>query len=99
MIRESFTVLTWTRDSIETWRDMSVIIGQNFEATPIFDRDSIHARRATSVIFGLVMKSLTVMTWTPDSTHGWRDMSVRARHDYEATGYDDRDSNHSLNGI
>ena len=45
------------------------------------------------------MKSFTVMTWTPDSPHGWRDMSVEARHDYDATGYNDRDSIHLLGGI
>ena len=45
-----------------------------------------------SAIFGLVMKSFTMMTWTPDSTHGRRDMSVEAGRDYEATCLSDRDS-------
>jgi hypothetical protein len=99
VIRESFTVLTWTRDSIETWRDMSVIIGQNFETTRIFDRDSIHARRDMSLRSRLIIKSFTVMTWTPESTHGWRDMSVAARHDYEWNPCYDHDSIHLLGGI
>ena len=81
-------MMTWTRG----WRDMSVIIGHNFETAHYFDRNSIHALRAMSVIFGHDMKPFTVMTWTPDSTHGWRDMSVEARHDYEATCLSDRDS-------
>ena len=36
--------------------------------------------------------AFTMMTWTHDSTHDWRDMSVEARHDYEATCLSDRDS-------
>jgi hypothetical protein len=63
--------------------------------THYYDRDSIHARRATSVIFGLVMKSFTVMTWTTKATHGSRDMSVRARLDFRVTHYYDRDSIHA----
>ncbi len=42
---KSFTVLTWTPDSIETWRDMSVIFGHDIETTRCSDRDSIHAWR------------------------------------------------------
>ena len=53
------------------------------------DRDSIHARRDMSVE---KPPAFTMMTWTPDSTHDWRDMSVEARHDYEATCLSDRDS-------
>jgi len=45
-----------------------------------------------SVLFGLIIKSFTVMTWTPDSTHGWRDMSVEAGRDFEATFLSEQDS-------
>jgi hypothetical protein len=55
---------------------MSVIFGNDYETARCSNRDSIHVWRATSFIFGLVMKSFTVMTWTPDSTLGWRDLSV-----------------------
>ena len=41
--------MTWTRDSIETWRDLSVIFSQNFETNAFLDRDLIHARRDMSV--------------------------------------------------
>ena len=68
--------MTWTPDSTHDWRDMSVIFGQDFEMNSISDRDSIHIKRALSFIFGLIIKSFTVMTWTPHWTHGWRDMSV-----------------------
>ena len=84
--------MTWTPDSIETWRDMTFIIGHDYEATHCFDRDSIHASRAMSIIFGLIIKSFTVMTWTPHLTHGCRDMSVEAGRDFEATCLSDRDS-------
>ena len=33
-----------------------------------------------------------MMNWTRDSTHGWRDMSVEAGRDFEATCLSDRDS-------
>ena len=42
---KSFTVMTWTPDSTESWRDMSVIVGHDYEANPFYDRDSIHAWR------------------------------------------------------
>jgi len=87
--------MTWTPDSIETWRDMTFIIGHDYEATHCFDRDSIHARRAMSIIFGLIIKSFTVMTWTPHLTHGCRDMSVEAGRDFETNSVSDRDSIHA----
>ena len=89
---KSNTVMKWTPHLTHGWRDLSVIFGHIFETTRYFDRVSIHARRAMSIIFGLVMKSFTVMTWTPDSTHDWRDMSVEAGQNYEATFFSDRDS-------
>jgi len=45
LVMKSFTVMTWTPYSIETWRDMSVIIGHVFAMINYSDRDSIHARR------------------------------------------------------
>ena len=33
-----------------------------------------------------------MMTWTPDSTHGWRDLSVIFGHDFETDSFSDRDS-------
>ena len=92
---KSFTVMIWTPDSTHDWRDLSVIFGQDFEMNSISDRDSIHIKRALSFIFGLIIKSFTMMTWTPDSTHGWRDMRVGARHDYEAIPCSDRSSIHA----
>ena len=77
--------MTWTPDSIETWRDMSDIIGLDFEMNSISDRDSIHIKRALSFIFGLIIKSFTVMTWTPHLTHDWRDLSVIIGHNFETT--------------
>ena len=87
--------MTWTPDSTHGWRDLSVIFGQDFETNSFSDRDSIETRRAMSFIFGLIIKSFTMMTWTPDSTHGWRDMRVGARHDYEAIPCSDRSSIHA----
>ena len=84
-------MMTWTRDSTHGWRDLCVIFGQDFETYSFFDRDSIHIKRALSFIFGLIIKSFTVMTWTPP-THGCRDMSVEAGRDFEATCLSDRDS-------
>ena len=92
---KSFTVMTWTRDSIETRRDLSVEAGHDFETNSISDRDSIHIKRALSFIFGLIIKSFTVMTWTPHLTHDWRDMSVEAGLGYEATPCSDRDLIHA----
>ena len=91
----AFTMMTWTHDSTHDWRDMSVIIGQDFEMNSISDRDSIHIKRALSFIFGLIVKSFTVMTWTPHLTHDWRDMSVEAGLGYEATPCSDRDLIHA----
>ena len=42
-------MMNWTRDSIETWRDLTFIIGHDYEATHSFDRVSIHASRDMSV--------------------------------------------------
>ena len=67
--------MTWTLDSTHGWRDLSVIIGHDFETDSFSDRDLIHAWRAMSIIFGLIIKSFTVMTWTPHLTHVRRDMS------------------------
>ena len=36
-----------------------------------------------------------MMTWTPDSTHDWRDMSVIFGQDFETNHYFDRDSIHA----
>ena len=33
-----------------------------------------------------------MMTWTPDSTHGWRDLSVIFGQDFETNSFFDRDS-------
>ena len=90
----AFTMMTWTHDSTHDWRDMSVIIGQDFETNSFFERDSIETWRDMSVIFSLIIKSFTVMTWTRDSTHDWRDMSVEAGLGYEATPCSDSDSTH-----
>ena len=46
---KSNTVMTWTPDSIETWRDLRLIVGHIFKTTRYFDRVSIHARRDMSV--------------------------------------------------
>ena len=91
----AFTMMTWTHDSTHDWRDMSVIIGQDFETNSFFERDSIETWRDMSVIFSLIIKSFTVMTWTPDSTHGWRDMSVEAGQDFETNSISDRDLLHA----
>ena len=87
-------MMTWTPHLTHVRRDMSVIIGQDFETNSFSDRNSIHAWRAMSVIFSLIIKSFTVMTWTRDSTHDWRDMSVEAGLGYEATPCSDSDSTH-----
>ena len=58
----AFTMMTWTPDSTHDWRDLSVIIGHDFETDSFSDRDLIHAWRAMSIIFGLIIKSFTVMT-------------------------------------
>ena len=87
--------MTWTRDSTHGWRDLCVIFGQDFETNSFSDRNSIHAWRAMSVIFSLIIKSFTVMTWTPHLTHGWRDMSVIIGHNFETTRYFDRVSIHA----
>jgi len=50
-------------------------------------------------MFGLVMKSFTVMTWTPDSTHGRRDMSVIVGHVFETNPIYDRDSIHAWRDV
>jgi hypothetical protein len=50
LVMKSFTVMTWTPDSIVTWRDMSVIIGHAFETPKSSDRDSIHAWRDLSIM-------------------------------------------------
>ena len=55
-------MMTWTPDSTHDWRDLSVIIGHDFETDSFSDRDLIHAWRAMSIIFGLIIKSFTVMT-------------------------------------
>jgi len=73
---ERLTVHCLIGEATLGWRDWSVIFGHVLETARYSDRGSIHAWRATSVIFGLVMKSFTVMTWTPDSIETWRDMSV-----------------------
>ena len=65
--------MTWTPDSIETWRDSSVLFGHNFETNHYFDRDSIHARRDMSVLFGQIF--LTTRYFDRDSIHARRDMS------------------------
>jgi hypothetical protein len=77
------------------WRDWSVIFGHVLETARYSDRGSIHAWRATSVIFGLVMKSFTVMTWTPDSIETWRDMSVIIGLVFVTINNSDRDSIHA----
>ena len=63
-------MMTWTHG----WRDMSVIIGQDFETNSFSDRDSIETRRDMSFTFGQIYEA------TPcsdrDLTHDWRDMSV-----------------------
>ena len=46
---KSFTVLNWTTDSIETWRDLRLIVGHNFDTNAFFDRDSIETWRDLSV--------------------------------------------------
>ena len=92
---KSNTVMTWTPDSTHDCRDLSVIIGHDFETDSFSDRDLIHAWRAMSVIFGHDMKPFTVMTWTPHWTHGWRDISVEAGRDYEATCLSDGASIHA----
>ena len=46
---KSFTVMTWTPDSIETWRDLRLIVGHNFDTNAFFDRDSIETWRDLSV--------------------------------------------------
>ncbi len=77
------------------WRDLSVIFGHVLETARCSDRGSIHAWRAMSVISGLVMKSFTVMTWTPDSIETCRDMSVIFGHVLETKRCSDRDSIHA----
>ena len=88
-------MMTWTPHLTHVRRDMSFIIGQDFETNSFSDHNSIHTWRAMSIIFGLVMKSFTVMTWTPHLTHGCRDMSVEAGLDYEATCLSDGASIHA----
>ena len=39
--------------------------------------------------------AFTMMTWTHDSTHDWRDMSVEAGRDFEATCLSDGASIHA----
>ena len=68
-------MMTWTPHLTHVRRDMSVIIGHDFETDSFSDRDLIHAWRAMSIIFGLIIKSFTLMTWTPHLTHVRRDMS------------------------
>ena len=87
--------MTWTPHLTHSWRDLSVIFGQDFETNFFSERDLNHARRAMSVIFSLIIKSFTVMTWTPDSTHDWRDMSVIFGQDFETNSFFDRVSIHA----
>ena len=42
-------MMTWTPHLTHGWRDMSVIIGHNFETNAFFDRDSIETWRDLSV--------------------------------------------------
>ena len=73
---ERLTVHCLIGEATLGWRDLSVIFGHFFETNLFYDRDSIETWRAMSFIFGLIMKSFTVMTWTPYSIETWRDMSV-----------------------
>ena len=63
-------MMTWTHG----WRDMSVIIGQDFETNSFSDRDSIETRRDMSFLFGQNYEA----TFFSDrvSIHACRDMSV-----------------------
>ena len=36
-----------------------------------------------------------MMTWTPDSTHGWRDLSVIFGQNFETNSFSYRDSIHA----
>ena len=87
---KSNTVMTWTPDSIETWRDSSVLFGHNFETNHYFDRDSIHARRDMIVLFGQFF--LTTRYFDRDSIHARRDMSVEKPPVLRATHDDDLDT-------
>jgi hypothetical protein len=95
LISERLTVHCLMGESTLGWRDLSVIFGHDYETARSSDRDSIHAWRATSFIFGLIMKSFTVMTWTPYSIETWRDMSVLVGHVFAMINYSDRDSIHA----
>ena len=66
--------MTWTVDSTHDWRDMSVIIGHNFETNRHFDRDSIETWRDLSFLFGQDCKATPCSDRS--SIHAWRDMSV-----------------------
>ena len=46
---KSMKVMTWTPYSIETWRDLRLMVGHIFLTSRNFDRVSIHARRDMSV--------------------------------------------------
>jgi len=92
---ERLTVHCFTGEPTSGWRDLSVIFGHFFETNLFYDRDSIETWRAMSVISGLVMKSFTVMTWTPDSIETWRDMSVIIGYVFVMINYSDRDSIHA----
>ena len=67
-------MMTWTPHLTHGCRDLSVIIGHNFETTRNFDRVSIETWRDMSFTFGQIYEA------TPcsdrDLTHDWRDMSV-----------------------
>ena len=95
LISERLTVHCLIGEATLGWRDLSVIFGHFFETNLFYDRDSIETWRAMSVISGLVMKSFTVMTWTPDSIETCRDMSVIFGHVLETKRCSDRDSIHA----
>jgi len=86
----AFTMMTWTPDSTHDWRDMSVIIGQDFETNSFFDRDSIETWRDLSVIIGLDFDRRAVHHGEP--IHAWRDMSVEKPPAFRATHDDDLDT-------
>ena len=92
---ERLTVHCLIGEATLGWRDLSVIFGHFFETNLFYDRDSIETWRAMSVISGLVMKSFTVMTWTPDSIETCRDLSVIIGHVFVMINYFDRASIHA----
>ena len=85
--------MTWTPHLTHSWRDLSVIFGQDFETNSFSERDLNHARRAMSFLFGHIYEATCLSD--RDSIETWRDMSFIFGQIYEATPCSYRDLIHA----